>query len=722
MMTVHPFTEKAMRFVARALLFLLSLATVSAAEEGMYPVNDLQKFDLKNAGFTLSARTIFNPDSISLTDAVVNIGGCTGSFISAQGLILTNHHCAFSAIQRASSKEHDYLQQGFYARTREGEFPAKGYTVRITESCREVSEPILNAMSAAVDYTARSKAKEKTYKELIAAAEKENPGKRAEIAEMFPGKSYMLFLYTYLTDVRLVYAPPLGIGNFGGEEDNWVWPRHTGDFSLMRAYTGPDGKTAEYAAANVPYKPRVFLRLAPQGLREGDAALILGYPGRTFRHYPARYLEFESTQRMPWIVEWYGYQIEKMEEMSRLDRSVAITLSSAIKGLANTCKNYQGKLEGLRRLDLVSRRRSEDEDLARFIAADYARQQRYGSLLADIEAYYAESSARFERDKLMDALLGSSTLLSTAYTLYQSGTELAKPDLERDTAFMERNLTRTKERLPLALAAFYLPKDRLFLSQILQRLQALPPEEQPEAVRKLPKGKKLESTLDRYFARSRLRESERILPLFGKNVADLLKTGDPFISLAAELHPDLVRQREFRRAHSARLERLLADYTDVKQARAGHDFIPDANGTLRLTWGHIRGYSPRDAVYLAPFTTLHGMVEKNTGTEPYQAFPALLALAGQGPQSAYINPDLRDVPVDMLYDMDTTGGNSGSPVLNGHGELVGLNFDRAYEATVNDYAWSAAYSRSIGLDVRFILWVLDKISGAQELLREIGIQ
>lgn len=710
-----------MRFT-RVLTLLFGLTVLAAAEEGMYPVNDLQKLDLKSAGFALPARTIFNPDSISLTDAVVNIGGCTGSFISPGGLILTNHHCAFSAIQRASSKEHDYLQLGFYASRREAEVPAKGYTVRITESCREVSQSILDAMSAADNFAARSKAKEKKYKELIAEAEKANPGKRAEIAEMFPGKSYMLFLYTYLTDVRLVYAPPLGIGNFGGEEDNWVWPRHTGDFSLMRAYVGPDGKPAEFAAANVPYSPRRFLPLAPQGVREGDLAFILGYPGRTFRHFPARYLQFESSLRMPWIVEWYGYQIESMEMMSRQDRSVAITLSSAIKGLANTCKNYQGKLDGLRRLDLVARRQAEDGELARFIAADTLLQRRYGPLLSDIDACYDESSARFERDKLMDALLGSSTLLSTAYTLYQSGLEMAKPDLERDTAFMERNLTRTKERLPLALGSLYLPKERLFLSQILQKLQSLPAADQPEAIRKLPKGKKLLSTLDHYFAKSRLREGEWALQHFGQPVTELLKSGDPFIALAAGLHPDFVHQREVRRIHSARLERLLADYTDVKQARAGHGFIPDANGTLRLTWGSIRGYSPRDAVYFSPFTTLHGMVEKNTGRDPYQAPAALLALAGQGSQSRYANPDLGDVPVDMLYDMDTTGGNSGSPVLNRYGELVGLNFDRAYEATINDYAWSTDYSRSIGLDVRFILWVLQNISGAQELLQEIGIQ
>jgi hypothetical protein len=685
----------------------------------MFPMSDLRMVDLRQAGFELSAEQIFNPDSLSITDAIINIGGCTGSFISSQGLILTNHHCAFSAIQRASSKEHDFLQEGFYAKSHADEFPARGYSVRITESYRDVSRQILAAIAEETDFAAKSKAKEKRSKELIAETEKANPGKRVEISEMFPGKNYMMFIYTYLQDVRLVFAPPIGIGNFGGEEDNWVWPRHTGDFSLMRAYIGPDGKPAEYNPANVPYTPRVYLPIAGKGVAEGDLVFILGYPGRTFRHSTSHYLEYESKSRMPWIVEWYGHQIDKMEEMSQADRSVAIRLASAIKGLANTYKNYQGKLLGVKRLDLVEKRRQEETKLTGFIAADATRQARYGSVLAGIDSCYRETIARFDRDRLMDALLGSSSLLSTAYTLYQSSIEMAKPDLERDSAFMERNLLRTKERIPLSLANYYYPKDRLFLGELIEKFRALPPVQQPEGIRDLLRNKKLPGLLDGYFAKSRLKEGEWAIQQFGKSTAELLRTGDPFIALAAALYPDFQAQREFRRAHGARLEKLMADYIEIKQAYSGHSFIPDANSTLRFTYGHIRGYSPRDAVYYAPFTSLRGMIEKNTGAEPYQAPASLLKAHADGQLNPYLADGLGDVPVDILYDMDTTGGNSGSPVLNRRGELVGLNFDRAFEATINDYAWSASYSRSIGVDVRFILWVLDKISGARTLLDEI---
>lgn len=703
----------------RLLALPLLLVSLLQAEEGMYPMSDLQRLDLKQAGFSIDATAIFNPDSISITDAIINIGGCTGSFISNRGLILTNHHCAFGAIQRASTAEKDYLQNGFYARTSGEEFPARGYTVRITESYRDVSADILAAVAAVEDFAAKSKAKEKRSKELIVAAEKENPGKRVELSEMFPGKSYMLFIYTYLTDVRLVFAPPIGIGNFGGEEDNWVWPRHTGDFSLMRAYVGPDGKPAEYSPENRPYQPRKFLPVAREGVNEGDLAFILGYPGRTYRHSTSHYLDFENRQRMPWIVEWYSYQIAAMEEMSQKDRNVALTLANAIKGLANTCKNYQGKLQGLRRLDLVAKRRAEEAELARFIAADPGRQAAYGTLLQQLDDHYRLSGSRYEREKLLDALLPSSALLATAYTLYQSSVEMAKPDMERDSGFMERNLTRTKERLPLGLAGFYPPREQLFLGKIIEKIQALPAAEQPEAIRKLPKGKKLAEYLDAALAKSRLRDSQYAMGLFGAPTASLLKSGDPFIKLAAGLYPDFQLQREFRRGHNARLEQLLAAYVDVKQAFVGHSFIPDANSTLRLTWGHIRGYSPRDAIYAAPFTTVRGMLEKDLGAEPYIAAPALRDAYTRGDFATYRHPTLGQVPVDILYDMDTTGGNSGSPVLNGRGELIGLNFDRAFEATINDYAWSPDYSRSIGVDVRFILWVLDRVSGAEELIREM---
>lgn len=703
------------------LVTVLCFMSAARAEEGMYPMSDLHRLELKQLGFQCTADEIFNPDSISITDAIVHIGGCTGSFISSQGLILTNHHCAFGAIQQASTPEHDYLQNGFHARTQADEYPAKGYIVRITESYSDVSQQILDAMAQESDFAARTKLKDQKIKEIVAGSEKDNPGMRAEVAEMFPGRTYMLFIYTHLKDVRLVFAPPIGIGNYGGEEDNWVWPRHTGDFSIMRAYVGADGKAADFDQANVPYTPRVFLKIDQKGIQENDLAFILGYPGRTYRHTTSHYLEYESAFRMPWIVEWYGYQIEEMERMSQNDRAVALKLANGIKGLANTCKNYQGKLQGIRRLDLLQQRRDEEKQLQRFINADTLRLASYGQLLDAFASHYQEVQQTAGRDLILDALQRSSTLLQAAYTLYQASLELPKADLERESAFMTRNLDRTKLRLQMSLHDYYQPRDRLFLGILLRKLHDLPPALQPQACRLLPGKDKLAGYLDKSFAKSRLNDAKWVMQHFGATTDVLVRSKDPFILLARDLHPDYQALRELRRARTGQLDNLLAQYVEVKQAFKAQSFVPDANSTLRLTYGHIRGYAPRDAIYSAPFTTVRGMIEKNTGREPFDLPQAVVSAYTRGDFGGYINPALGQVPVDILYDMDTTGGNSGSPVLNARGELIGLNFDRAFEATINDYAWSADYSRSIGVDVRFILWVLDKVSGAADILTEMGV-
>ncbi len=706
------------------LIVLIGLQWV-AAEEGMYPMSELHRIDFAAKRFELTASDIFNPNGISLTDAVVNIGGCTGAFVSPQGLILTNHHCAFGAIQRASSAEKDYLQNGFSASSLADEIPAAGYFVRITESYQDVSEEILAVMAIESDFSKRTQAKEKKIKELVTAYEKDHPGRRAEVAEMFSGKSYMLFAYVNLQDVRLVYAPPFGIGNFGGEEDNWIWPRHTGDFSFMRAYVAPDGLPAAYSPENIPYRPKKYLQIAAEGVDEGDLVFMLGYPGRTFRHYTSHYLQHESTIRMPFIVDWYRYQIQLMEGMSRKDRAVALKLSNSIKGLANTCKNYEGKLKGVKRLDLVNKKRTEEAALQTFIAADSQRYRAYGNILSEFDRLYREISGQAEYELLMDQFLRSSTLLSTAYTLFQASHEMQKPDIERESAFMERNLSRTKEGIRLSLESFYQPKDQAVLHAFLMKWQNVDEKQHPKTIRTLLKAKHPEKAIDSFlnnaYRKTRLKDHKWVMAYWGCRSEELIKLQDPFIDWARELFPEMQTLREVRRRRSGEESKLMALLLEVKQQFQGGGFIPDANGTLRLTFGRVRGYAPADAVYYHPITTLAGIIEKHTGVEPYAAPPRLLDLYRQKDFGRFLHPRLQDVPVAILYDADTTGGNSGSAVLNRRGELVGLNFDRAFEATINDYVWSEAYSRSIGVDIRYILWVLQKYSRADHLLREMQV-
>jgi len=714
------------KLLSFVLFILLVFVTAVGADEGMYPISEIQKLDLKAKGLQLEPLEIFNPDGVSLVDAICKVDGGTGSFVSAEGLILTNHHIAFGAVQAASTPEHDYLKVGFLAKSRAEEYPAKGFTVRITESYRDVSAEVLSAVTDQMDLAERSKAIEKKIKEIITEAERANPGKRAEVAEMFIGKSYVLFLYTYLKDIRLVYAPPRGIGNFGGEEDNWTWPRHTGDFSFLRAYVAPDGPPADYSPNNVPYRPKNYLKIAPEGVNEGDFVFILGYPGRTYRHQTSFYLAYEQEIRMPYVVQWYQWQIELMQRLSREDRAIALKHDGRIKSLANVEKNYRGKLIGLRRLNLVEKKRAEERELQRFIEADSARAAKYGNLLREIETIYQQMRRQADRELVLTYLLRSSTPLNNAYTIYEASIERQKKDLERASAYMDRNFDRTKERLFLNLREYYEPTDRAVFKAMLLRAAQLPADQQIPAIQKLI-GKKnnLEQAIDRFlekaYQRTRMIDEKSLADCFQRLPEEIKKMNDPFIGLAMELYPTYKEREEQSRARQGAIDKLYAQLIDVKKDFLAKDFIPDANGTLRLTYGYIRGYSPRDAIYAAPITTTAGILEKTTGEEPFDAPQKLIDLIHAQDFGRFKHPKLNSVPVAILYNMDTTGGNSGSPVLNARGELVGLNFDRAFEATINDYAWSEAYSRSIAVDIRYVLWITEKVGEAEYLLREMHV-
>ncbi|MDZ7268907.1 MAG: S46 family peptidase [candidate division KSB1 bacterium] len=704
--------------------FCLAPALQAAPDEGMWPISDIHKLPLKDRGLLIDPTAIYNPNGVSLIDAIVMVGGCTGSFVSPEGLILTNHHCAFGAVAAASTAEKDYVKRGFLAATRNEEIPARGLTVRLIESYRDVSAEVLSAVSGEMDYSERARALERKIKEMVQAAEQAQPGRRAEIAEMFIGKTYVLFLYTHLKDVRLVYVPPRSIGEFGGEEDNWVWPRHTGDFSFLRAYVAPDGSPAEYSPDNVPYHPKAVLRVAPEGVNEDDFVFLLGYPGRTYRHQTAAYLAFEQEVRMPYVADLYEWQIKTMEEQGRADRSVALKHASRIKSLANTMKNYRGKLKGLQRLALVEQKRAQEQALQAFIAADPGRRQKYGTLLAEIAQVYDDMRATAERDLLLQHL-GSVTLFRFGFSVYEASRELQKPDLERLPAYMERNFNTTKQSLQQAVADFHEPTDRIFLKELLLRAARLPAKQRLAALADIVAGDDPQKTIDKFirqaYARSKLKDGRFLMACLEKPPRELQKLKDPFLTLAQSLYPAYEEMRRQTQRRNGALEKLYGQLIEVKKEFRQADFIPDANRTLRFTYGRVRGYSPADAVYYRPITTLSGVIAKTTGREPFDTPEKLIQLHRAKDYGRFAHPQLHDVPVAVLYNLDTTGGNSGSPLLNARGELVGVNFDRAFEATINDYAWSEDYSRSIAVDIRYVLWVTQKFAGADYLLQEMGI-
>lgn len=711
------------RLLLITFVFVLALQ-LALADEGMYPISELYKLNLKSKGLKIDPKAIYNPNGIGLIDAVVQLSGCTGSFISKDGLIITNHHCAFGAVQAASSTDHDYVTDGFLAKTREEEIQARGISARILESYRDVSKEVLSVLNDKMDFADRTKAIDKKIRELVAETEKKYPGKRAEVSEMFAGKTYVLFLSTVLRDVRLAYVPPRSIGEFGGENDNWVWPRHTGDFSYMRAYVASDGSPAEYSTNNVPYHPKKFLKVNPAGVDEGDFAFILGYPGRTFRHRTSHYMAYEETVRMPYVADLYEWQISTMEALGKNDRAIALKHDARIKGLANTMKNYRGKLLGMKRLHLTENKQGEEKLLQQFIDADAQRKAQYGTVLEEIGKVYQEMTDRGISELVLDNLRSSSLLLSYGFTLYESAIEMQKPDMERLPAYMERNLANTKQNLKAGLKNYYEPTDKAFLKHIVMQALELPENQRIDVIESQFRGRtegQIDQIIDRAYAQSELTDENFLLSSFGKPVAELQQMRDPFINAAQMMYETYQKLRETRQRREGALSKLLALLVDVKQQYQKTSFIPDANSTLRFTFGHIKGYSPVDATYYKPITTLTGVVEKSTGKDPYATPQKVLDLYKAKDFGKYKNAKLKDVPVAILYDMDTTGGNSGSPVLNANGELVGVNFDRAYEATINDYAWSESYSRSIAVDIRYVLWVTEKVGGAANILKELGL-
>ena len=707
-------------FIFFSFIFLFTLAI---AEEGMYPLSEIHRLDLQSKGLEISAKNIYNPDGVSLIDAICKVGGCTGSFVSPEGLIITNHHCAYGAVRRASTPEHDYLANGFLAKNRGEELAATGYTVRITESYRDVSDEVLSAITDDMDYASRSKAIEKKIKEIVTRVEKENKGKRAEVSEMFIGKTYVLFIYTYLKDIRLVYVPPRTIGNFGGETDNWMWPRHTGDFSFMRAYIGPDGSPAEYSPKNVPFQPKKYLKINPEGVKDEDFVFILGYPGRTYRHRTSHFLAYEEDIRMPFVVNWYQYQIDLMEKMGANDREVQLKLSSRIKGLSNVMKNYRGKLKGLKKLHLVDKKRQQEAKLQKFIEANAERREKYGDLLREIGNVYTDIRKNADRALVLSYLRRSSSMLNWAYSIYEAAVERQKDDLERKSAYMDRNFDDTVKRIKMNLKSYHEPTERILLKQLLLKAAALPKRKQIPAIERLvnKNGEKgIDDFIENAFTKSKLTDEKFLTAALKKTPESIKSMDDPFVQLAIDLFPTYQQQEKINKSRNGKLNKLYAQLIDVKKEFLKTDFVPDANRTLRLTYGHIRGYSPADAVYYKPISSTNGVLEKTTGRPPFDPPERLIQLIRSKDFGQFYHKCVNGVPVDILYDTDTTGGNSGSPVLNAKGELIGVNFDRAFEATINDFAWDESYSRSIAVDIRYVLWIAQKFGGAENILQEIG--
>ncbi len=709
---------------------LVTLFSISSAEEGMWLLDRLDQLpidSLKAMGLKLAPEQIYDPKDGGIFQAVVKVNGGTGAFVSPEGLIITNHHVAFDAVQRQSSPEHNYLEHGFYAPTKEEEFPAIGYDVYVTESFQDVSQKVLSAISEKMSDLERYKAIEKISKEIIQECEKGKDVK-CRVVSMYEGSQYYLFTYFKIRDVRIVYVPPNSIGDYGGETDNWMWPRHAGDFAFLRAYVAPNGSFADYSKENVPYHPKTYLSLSTSGVKEGDFVILLGFPGRTRRYENCFSIEKMIMHDYPKDIQTRKDLILILEGASAEDSSTAIKLSSRIKGLNNYLKKNQGMLEGFERAKILEKKIEEERSLAKFLNENPKFRKIYGNILSELDSLLKEYRRFEDKEFILDWMSNYCVSLDFASTIYKWSIEKEKKDQDREPGYQNRDTLEIKQWLKDAQVNLVPSVDKKILIYFLKKAIDLPTDQKIEAIEELFKGMQgqgiiqiLEQFTDELYKRTKLGSQEERLKMFGLSKEELKQLNDPFIDFASKLEEEKEKLRERRKKFSGALTRLKPKLISAYAEWKRHPLYPDANGTIRFNYGTVQGYSPKDAVSFRYITTLTGVMEKNTHQEPFDVPPELEKAYRKRDFGIYLDSLIGDVPVNFLSTNDITNGNSGSPILNGRGELLGLAFDGNYESISADYLFEPKITRAINVDIRYVLFILDKVYHKEGLLKELTI-
>lgn len=715
---------KTQLFTRFLFIFFLLLQSSAFADEGMWMPHQMQMLNLQAEGLEMDPADLYQPDGSGLMSAVVDLGGGTASFVSGNGLLFTNHHVAFGALQRASDPEHNYLQNGFLAQTTAEEIQAPGSTAGVLLSYREVTERIFAALKEGMSPLERYHAIDLAKKKLVREAEAGGPDLFAEVASMYAGNQYYLFVYKQIKDIRIVYAPPQDLGNFGGEIDNWMWPRHTCDFTFLRAYVSPEGVGVEYSPENVPYRPKVYFRIAETGLKDGDFTFIMGYPGKTYRNYSAPELQFDIEKLERSIQNRLDY-IAFFEAASQRNKAVEIKYANTLRGLLNGLKNYRGKLEGFAKADLVNKKKEIDRKFSEWANKENSRARLYSSIVEGIDNFLASEYKDFHWKENEIASLTAygygAALLTQAHLIVRMALEGQKPDLEREERYQERNRPKLASAIKLAERSYDLAVDKDYTILRLQKLAGLSKYETPQFLKAIvsrPGG--IPSWAETAFQTTKLTGSDYRLSLVEKTPAELKALNDPLLDFAFALEEEMAVLRKKKHMMAQQLEDLKKIYIKGMLEMRNNRMAPDANSTIRFTSGPVKGYSPRDAVYYQPFTTLQGLIEKDTGEFPFRVPEKLKTLHREKDFGNYAAPELGDVPACFLNTTNVTGGNSGSPTLNARGEIVGIVFDMTYESVIGDYYIIPEFQRVINVDIRYVLFVAEKFSGAAYLIKEIG--
>ncbi|WP_425476897.1 S46 family peptidase [Rhodanobacter thiooxydans] len=703
----------------------MMLAPAAQADEGMWMPSQLPGIggQLHAAGFQGNPADLADLTRAPL-NAVVKVGGATGAFVSDQGLVLTNHHVAFGVIQYNSNAQRNLIEQGYVAASRGEELPANpDFRLRVTVGFDQVTDQVL-ANARGKTGRAYYDAVDAASKALVAACERED-GMRCSVANMFYGRDFYLVKQLELRDVRLVYAPPRAIGNYGDEVDNFVWPRHSGDFTVLRAYVGPDGKPADYSKDNKPYMPPAHLRIAREGVSAGDYVMLAGYPGITYRHRTAAEFVDQVQWRLPTAVATMKALQDVIEDAGKADRQAAIHYASQLQSLKNNIKRFSGELDGLKRSNAVAVRQQDEAAMLGWLDRQVDAQALRPQIDAAM-AQIADGNATRERDLLLGLIQSQTQLMRSALRLQRLAHERGKPDAEREIGYQQRDEELIAGQLRQVQRRYNAAMEKRLLGALLARYQQLPAAQHvaefDAAFGRTPA--ELAATLDRVYAATKLGDEAQRLHWMDTDAATLAASDDSLLQLAAKLQPALLRIDDERKAHEGELLRLRPAYMQTLIAyrkQQGRAVYPDANSTLRVSYGKVTPLAARDAVAYAPLTSTAGIVEKNTGEVPFDAPKPLLDAIAKGDYAGYLDPKSGAMPVNFLSNLDTTGGNSGSPVLNAKGELVGLNFDSNWEAVSASWMFDPRYKRAIHVDLRYMRWLMDKVYPAPWLLQELGV-
>ncbi len=722
-------------------IFALAAATFASrlfAGEGMWMPEQVPQLapELVRMGLKLDPRMLSDLTGDPM-GAIVSLGGCSASFVSRQALIVTNHHCVYNYLQYNSTPEKDLIENGFLAKTTADEIPAAPDSrVWVTTSIEDVTARVLPRAGEKLSDLERFHRVERRRKELVRECEK-GGGVRCTVPSFFEGSKYWRIRQLEIRDVRLVYAPPRGIGNYGGEVDNWMWPRHTGDFGFLRAYVGPDGRPADFAAGNVPYRPKHFLKVSTADVDPGDLVMTIGYPGKTYRYELASEVREAQDFDLPTSIRYRKELIRILEDAGKANRDVDIRNAARVRGLLNYLKKYEGTLEAFEKGKLIDRRAAEEKELAALVAADPAARRRHEEALAEIAKWNARAMQTRDRDAVLEWLVSASPMLSQANTLWRLSGERRKDDLDRAAGYQERDWKRLNAAIKRAQRTIEPGSDRAGLRFFLMEAAKLPKGQRIPAVDEAlaaagmgsdPRrgsdpspAAAVDSLLDRLYGATKVGDVKERLAMFDESRTQLDARNDAMLRLAKSLRQTLDEKERRDEEVAGAMMRLRPEYVSLLQRLRKGRVYPDANGTLRVSFGKVEGYSPRDSVQYAAQTKLSGIVEKETGRNPFDS-PALLLSASTGRKlGPYVDPDLGDVPVDFLSSGDITNGSSGSATLNAAGGLVGLAFDGNYEAMGSDYLVNPSVTRTIHVDMRYILWVMDAIAGAHNLIREMGL-